>query len=78
MNKRLLIIPKQIVTMNSGMEILRNHGVQINNGTIEKVCNLKGFEYEKNLKEHQTLVYMPLHKHDNLHIYHNQYLHSGQ
>lgn len=47
MNKRLLIIPKQIVTMNSGMEILRNHGVQINNGTIEKVCSLKGFEYEK-------------------------------
>ncbi|VAX25094.1 Guanine deaminase [hydrothermal vent metagenome] len=47
MNKKTLIIPKQIVTMNAEMEILRNHGVQINNGIIEKVCSLKGFDYEK-------------------------------
>ncbi len=46
MNKKILIIPKQIVTMNTEMEILRNHGVQIENGVIEKVCSLKDFNYK--------------------------------
>jgi len=47
MNNKTLVIPKQIVTMNPNMEILRNHGVQIENGIIEKVCSLKGFDYKK-------------------------------
>ena len=47
MNRKTLIIPKQIVTMNAEMEILRNHGVQIENGVIAKVCSLKNFDYKK-------------------------------
>ncbi len=47
MNKKKLIIPKQIVTVNPEMEILRNHGVQIENGIIVKICDLKNFDYKK-------------------------------
>ena len=47
MNNKILIIPKQIVTVNSEMEILRNHGVQIENGIISKICKLTNFEFSK-------------------------------
>ena len=47
MNKKILIIPKQIVTVNPEMVILRNHGVQIENGIIVKICDLKNFDYKK-------------------------------
>ena len=47
MKNNMLIVPKQIVTVNSEMEILRNHGVQIENGIIAKICDLKNFDYNK-------------------------------
>lgn len=47
MKSKSLIIPKQIVTVNPEMEILRNHGVQIENGIIVKICDLNNFDYKK-------------------------------
>ncbi len=45
MREKTLLIPKQIVTINSEMQILRNHGVQIENGVITKIFDLKNFDY---------------------------------
>lgn len=47
MKSRVLIIPKQIVTVNPGMEVLRNHGVQIENGIITKICDLTNLDFKK-------------------------------
>ena len=46
MNRQTLIIPKQIVTINAEMEILRNHGVQIENGIINGICDIANFDYD--------------------------------
>ena len=47
--KRKLLVPKQIVTVNSKNEILQNHAVEIANGKIERIIplkNLKTSEYD--------------------------------
>ncbi|MEN8192082.1 MAG: 5'-deoxyadenosine deaminase [Bacteroidota bacterium] len=46
MKNKTLIIPKQIITVNSEMEVLRNHGVQIEGNRIVKICDLKDFDYK--------------------------------
>ena len=39
--KSILLVPKQIVTVNSKNEILPNHAVEIVNGKIERIVSLK-------------------------------------
>lgn len=45
MREKTLLIPKQIITINSEMQILRNHGVQIEDGVITEIYDLQNFDY---------------------------------
>jgi cytosine/adenosine deaminase-related metal-dependent hydrolase len=60
--KRKLLIPKQIVTVNSKNEILQNHAVEIANGRIERIVSLKDLrtsEYDGDILDYRNYTLIP-------------------
>lgn len=60
--KRKLLVPKQIVTVNSKNEILPNHAVEIANGKIERIIplkNLKTSEYDGDILDYHNYTLIP-------------------
>ncbi len=60
--KRKLLIPKQIVTVNSKNEILHNHAVEIIDGKIERIVSLKDLktsEYNGEVLDYHNYTLIP-------------------
>lgn len=60
--KRKLLIPKQIVTVNSKNEILHNHAVEIVKGKIERIVSLKDIkssEYDGDILDYHNYTLIP-------------------
>lgn len=60
--KRKLLIPKQIVTVNSKNEVLHNHAVEITDGKIERIVSLKDLktsEYNGDILDYHNYTLIP-------------------
>jgi len=60
--KRKLLIPKQIITVNSKNEILHNNAVEIVKGKIERIVSLKDFkssEYDGDILDYRNYTLIP-------------------
>jgi len=60
--KRKLLIPKQIVTVNTKNEILSDHAVEIIDGKIERIISIKDFktsEYNGDILDYHNCTLIP-------------------
>ncbi|MBN2572190.1 MAG: amidohydrolase family protein [Ignavibacteriales bacterium] len=62
MKKKILIIPKKIITVNSQNAILENYALEIDNGTITKIESKEKFNlnnYDGNIFNYENYILIP-------------------
>ena len=62
MRKKLLIIPKQIITANNNNDILRNFAIEITDGRISRIDLINNFDtgrFDGTVKNYNNLTLIP-------------------